>query len=152
MPPPPKQKGPGRGGPSTINECEGWKWAIRGELANTRAEMIKKCQSLPDLYCANSYFSFYKTNGSNTHSELDFGVDKIQAGLEFDEHAPKDSQHPKYRRFKNGLQSYRPVCSNQVYGWYRSIDQPKYGNERASLTAIVDRSHISRSLPRGSPA
>merc|ERR1719395_275732 len=99
--------------------------------------MIKKCQSLPDLYCANSYFSFYKTNGSNT-----------QAGLEFDEHAPKDSQHPKYRRFKNGLQSYRPVCSNQVYGWYRSIDQPKYGNERASLTAIaaafVDRSHISR--------
>ena len=40
------------GGPTTNDECANWKWAIRGELATTRAEFTKKLSELPDIYCA----------------------------------------------------------------------------------------------------
>merc|ERR1719379_1565259 len=107
-----------------------------------------------ELYVPNAYMSFYKTEGSCTHPEFEHGIDKITGGLEFDMKAPKDTQHAQYKRFNNGLQSFRPITSSQIYGWYRPLDQPKYGFGRSSLIqqTFVDRSHVGPSRPAASAA
>lgn len=140
-------RGPGRGGPTTSVQCEAWKQQLKAEKYNTELEANRSSANFGSLYVPNAYLSFYKTKGSNTHRELEFGIDKITQGLEFDERAPKDSQHNKYKRFHNGLQNMRPVISSQIYGWYRPIDQPKYGFARSQIvnTTFVDRSHVGPS-------
>jgi hypothetical protein len=154
MPPKAGEGKAGRGGPTTGKECDTWKQQLKAELGNVQAEATRSASRIGELYVPNAYMSFYKTEGSCTHPEFEHGIDKITGGLEFDMKAPKDTQHAQYKRFNNGLQSFRPITSSQIYGWYRPLDQPKYGFGRSSLIqqTFIDRSHVGPSRPAASAA
>jgi hypothetical protein len=144
----------GRGGPTTTREVEAWKQQMKNEINGVRTQTEKAIQEIGNLYVPNAYLAFYKTKGSNTHTELDYTIDKIQDETNFDSKAPRDTYHPRHKRMVNGLQTSKPVTSSQQYGWYRMIDFPKYGFERSQLckTSFEDASHLGKSLPAGLPA
>jgi hypothetical protein len=144
----------GRGGPTTAREVEAWKQQMKAELSSVRTQTEKAIAEIGNLYVPNSYFSFYKTKGSNTHSELDYTIDKIHDESTFDQKAKRDTYHPRHKRLVNGLQTSQPVTSSQIYGWYRVIDFPKYGFERSQLckTSFQDSSHLGKSRLAGLPA
>jgi len=144
----------GRGGPLVTREVEAWKQQLKAEHHTVKKQTDAGIKQIGDLYCPNAYMSFYKTQGSNTFKELEYTLDKIQECNEYDEKAPRDSYHPEHLRHTGGLQSSRPVTSSQIYGWYRPIDQPKYGFERSQLCkgSFMDLSHLNKSRSASSAA
>eukprot|EP00397_Hematodinium_sp_SG-2012_P060397 GEMP01078602.1.p1 GENE.GEMP01078602.1~~GEMP01078602.1.p1 ORF type:complete len:141 (+),score=27.74 GEMP01078602.1:175-597(+) len=133
----------GRGGPFTSQECACFVQLTNKEQAIMKPQLDMACEKAGDLYRENTFLSHYRV-GPKVQN-MDFGVDKVQKGGNFNPKDPHDTVHPVRILRKEGLNVSRPVCSSQQYGWRKPIDNPKYGYERTRICqeSFMDRSHLS---------